>query len=330
MTSPASPPRARGHWLDRVFARYSRGDGLFGDGWGDWQQQREIGRAATDVAVVDPLDVRLSSPVTVRGGYQLFVGEFESPLASDLPKPAGEGRFWWLRPVGVAHEPVWVHMAGTGESGPHRRMTVARPLAKHGASSLILENPFYGTRAPLTQVGNDLGTVAELLQMGRAALREARALVGWLGERGHTKRGVSGYSMGGHIAALTAATFGEPIACVAMATGLSAVPIFCEDALSTAIRWDVLAETVEDPRALMAELVALSDVSRFSPPLVTAACVLLGARNDAYVRTNQVKALHEHWPGSELRWFTGGHVAAYLRRKSLAEALVRAMAALEV
>jgi hypothetical protein len=315
----------RGHWLDRAFARYSRGDGLFGDGWGDWQEQRRIGRAASDVAVVDRLNVHLNAPQTVRSGYRLVVGQFKSPLADDLPGRVRDGRFWWLRPAKSENEPVWVHMAGTGESGARRRLFIARPLAKRGISSLILENPFYGTRAPVGQSGNDLRTVAELLHMGRAAVREARALVGWLGEQGHNRRGVSGYSMGGHIAALAAATFPEPIACAAMATGLSAVPIFTEDELSKAIRWDVLGNEVDDPRALMGELIALSDVSRFSPPPIAKACVLLGARNDAYVRTNQIRALHDHWPGSDLRWFGGGHVAAYVRRKSLVDALLSAI-----
>lgn len=314
-----------GHWLDRAFSRYNRGNGLFVDGWGDWQAQHAIGQAATDIEVIDRLSVTLSPGAKVRGGFRLYTGIFQSPLGDALPPRTRSARFWWLRPRKGDHEPVWLHMAGTGESGANRRLSVARPLARHGISSIVLENPYYGDRAPEGQVGNDLRTVADLVAMGRAAVREARALMGWLGDKGHTQRGISGYSMGGHIAALTAATFPEPIACAPLAAGLSAVPVFCHDTLSQSVRWDVLSQGVAEPRRRMATLVGLSDIDRFSPPVAPKATVLLGARSDAYVRSQQVKALHAHWAGSDLRWFSGGHVSAYIRRKVLVDALLGAI-----
>ena len=312
--------------IDRAFARINRGAGLFGRGFGDFEVHRRIGVAASDVDIVDTLHVRLDSEWIVRGGMRLVGGRFRSPLADVLPDKTRMARFWWLRPPTGDHEPVWVQLAGTNESGPRRRLFIARPLAKRGVSSLILENPFYGVRAPAGQVGNDLGTVSDLLVMGRAAVREARALLGWLGDRGHNQRGVSGYSMGGHMAALCAATYPEPIACAALATGLSAVPIFCADAMSNAIRWDVLGAEHPNPRALMAELVALSDLDRFGPPARPQTAVIVGARHDGYVRPEQVRRLHAHWPQSQLRWCNGGHVAAYVRRRALVDAMADAMA----
>lgn len=320
---------AGGHLVDRAFARWQRGGGLFAQGWGDWELHYRVGAAATDVEAIDPLDVTFTSDRVVRGGLRLLEGVFTSPLGDEVPARTRLGRFWWLRPSaapGSTPEPVWVHMAGTGEGGPQRRLFIGRPLATRGTSSLILENPYYGLRAPVAQQGNDLRTVSDLLRMCRASVREARALLGWLGERGHRYRGVSGYSMGGHIAALAASTYPQPVACAAMASGLSAVPIFCNDALSRSIRWDVLADGApEAAKQRMAQLVGISDLNRFGPPLCPQAAIVLGAQTDGYVRSEQVHALHQHWPGSELRWMRGGHVTTYLRRKPLLDALTDAM-----
>ncbi len=197
--------------IDRAFARFNRGAGLFRGGFGAFEEHREIGEAATDISAVDTLQVMLDTTWTVRGGLRLTTGRFRSPLAASLPERARVARFWWLRPASGEDEPVWVHMAGTNESGPRRRLFVARPLAARGVSSLILENPFYGVRAPVR------------------------------------------------------------------------------------------------PEA----------------------AVIVGARHDAYVRPDQVLRLHAYWPNSRLRWFDGGHVAAYLRRAALVEAMTDAMAGIE-
>ncbi len=316
----------RADWLDLAFSRANRGSGLFAGGWGDWQRQRDAGMGDGGAGPVSTMvHVHLDPPLETRGGLRVHVGRFRSPVADQLPPRARSARVWWLRPPSGDGEPVWLHMAGTNEGGPRRRMYIARPLARRGISTLVLENPLYGIRAPQGQDGNDLRTVADLLLMSRAAVAEARALLRWLADRGHPRRGVAGYSMGGHVAALVAATVDEEIACAAMATGLSAVPIFCSDARGRSIRWDVLGRDTDDPRGRLAELIGGSDLDRFRSPSRTDAAILLGAERDAYVRRDQILALHRHWRFAELRWMGGGHVRAYLRRKDLADAMADAV-----
>ncbi len=281
-----------------------------------------------DLGYVPQIHVELSPTRVIRGRLRLVQGSFASPHAGELPSASRTAHFWWLRPPTGHHEAVWVHLAGTGEGGNRRRLYLARPLAANGISSVILENPYYGVRAPSGQRGNDLNVVADLLRMCRAAVGEARCLLRWLGQHGHRARGVSGYSMGGHMASLAAATFPEPIACAAMASGRSAVPIFTADALSTSIRWDILGEADNQARDRLAALIELADLDRFPVPIRSDATILLGARRDAYVRCEQIEALHQHWPNSQLRWVGGGHVTTYVRRKPLVESLTAAMSTL--
>ena len=42
------------------------------------------------------------------------------------------------------------------------------------------------------------------------------------------------------------------------------------------------------------------------------AAVLVAARHDGYVDVGSVRALQQHWTGSELRVVDGGHVSAFL------------------
>ncbi len=318
-------PRHDGHWLDRAFARLSRGAGLFAQGWGDVEAVAAAGLPGGALQDVPVIDVKLGAARRLRGGLRLSTGTFSSPIADQLPGEAKRAVFWWLRPAEGVEEPVWLHMAGTGEGGHRRRLHLARPLAQQGIGSVILENPYYGARAPSTQRGNNLAQVADLLCMCRGAVGEGRALLRWLGERGHRHRGVCGYSMGGQIAAIVAATVEEPVACAVMAAGQSAVPIFCRDALSSTICWRALGADPRRARERLASLIALADLDRFPMPQRPDAAILLGVARDGYVRPRQVRALHELWSGSELRWVGGGHVGTWLRRGPLVAVLHEAI-----
>jgi pimeloyl-ACP methyl ester carboxylesterase len=65
-----------------------------------------------------------------------------------------------------------------------------------------------------------------------------------------------------------------------------------------------------------------ASVLRLPVPDWTKAAVLVAARRDGFVPTRAVEALHHHWPGSELRWRSGGHATLLWRqRHALADAV---------
>ena len=90
--------------------------------------------------------------------------------------------------------------------------------------------------------------------------------------------GVAGYSMGGTMAAFTAAAVPFPVAAVPAATGCSAAYVYCEGLLSLQIRWDRLGDSA---RAVLAERFERVALDRLPAPARPAAAVLSGGATTA-------------------------------------------------
>jgi hypothetical protein len=58
------------------------------------------------------------------------------------------------------------------------------------------------------------------------------------------------------------------------------------------------------------ECLAPVQLDRFDPPMAPDAAILVSARGDGFIPASEAQALHDHWPGSELRWLDTFHVAA--------------------
>ncbi len=168
-------------------------------------------------------------------------------------------------------------------------------------------------------------TVADLLLMFRATAVEATALLGWLLARGHPKVGISGYSMGGSIAAYAAALFPLPVAVIPLAAAHAAAPVFTEGVLSAVPDWEVLGRTLGGTEAARTRLhEVLSAVATTSlPPLPhPKRAILVAARADGFVPAASTLRLLQHWRGAELRYLPGGHVSAFITGRG---AIVRAI-----
>lgn len=277
-------------WLDHAFGLLARLPGpLFSEGFGD------LGAVDDRYAAIEELDVRLSDGPVREGRFR-------------PPEPAfpGDEAVFWL----VERPFVWIHLPATGDLGPSRRLRLARPLFDQGVGACILEGPFYGARTPPGQRGAMLRTVEDLLRLTRGAVLEARALAHWLMGRG-CRVGFTGFSMGGTLASLAAAHLDEPVPLVPMATGRSAVPIFTSGVLSRNVHPSVRGR-------VLAEQIARADLDRFARP--RGPIRLVGCASDAYVEREQVEALARLYD-APITWVPGGHVAGYVRRGPLVDAL---------
>lgn len=137
--------------------------------------------------------------------------------------------------------PACIHMAGTGDHGFQRRREVlAKPLLKTGIASVLLENPFYGKRKPKEQWKSGLLHVSDLFVMGGCLVVEALVLMHWLKRHGYGPLGLTGVSMGGHMASLAATNWPEPVALIPCMSWASASVVWTEGVLSKAIPWPVL------------------------------------------------------------------------------------------
>jgi pimeloyl-ACP methyl ester carboxylesterase len=221
----------------------------------------------------------------------------------------------------TAERLVELHQKSCKKAKPDA-VALAKRLAQRGIRSLILENPYYGTRHPDPTEPQPIRTVNDFMTMGGAAVSEARGILTWLNEGGW-EAGIAGYSMGGNTAALTSAIVPFPVATAALAASHSPGPVFLDGVLRGGIAWEALGG-LDQEQALRDALDSVS-VLHIDPQPHTAAAVVVGARSDAYVPTTATEALAKHWPGSDLRLLPGGHATlVWFRKDALADAIVDA------
>jgi hypothetical protein len=228
---------------------------------------------------------------------------------------------------------VCLLLASSGDHGYGFRRFLARPLVSQGMGVLLLENPYYGSRRPPGQQGEALRTVADLLLMFRATAVEAVALLGWLLARGHPKVGVSGYSMGGSMAAYSACFFPLPLAVTPVAVAHSAAPVFTQGVLSALPDWEILGRTcggAEAARQRLAELLEALSITHLPPLSNPRRAIIVAARQDGFVPSASTLRLLQHWRGAELRYTRGGHVSTPLTdRRLIARAILDAFSRIE-
>lgn len=272
---------------------------FFTDGWGD---ASIIDTAVLSTDHPQPIPIDWVSEVT-DVGLTTSVGVFESP-AEILPDHARHGAVTRVMPENGADRIV-VLMAAWNEHDSRARFGIARRLAQRGIGSLVLENPYYGIRRPDDHDGQPIRTVADFFRMGIGAVMEGRGLLATIRDSGSVP-GVAGYSMGGNISALVSATTPFPIATAPLAASYSPSPVYLDGALRGGIAWEALGGRLSaEPR--LREALLTASVLDLPAPDHSRHAVLVSARSDAYVPASTTEALQAHWPGSELRWISGGH-----------------------
>lgn len=310
------------HWMDALAGRLmSRRPRFFEDGWGSQALLERLSRGPQGFALPELADMALSTP-RHDGGVWVQEGRFPSPAAvGPLPAASAEARFQLLLPAKAGPlPPVCLFLASSGDHGFGLRRFLAQPLLAAGMGAVLLENPYYGSRRPPGQKGEALRTVADLFLMGRATAVEAVALLGWLLARGHPKVGISGYSMGGSMAAYAACFFPLPLAVVPVAVAHSAAPVFTQGVLSALPDWEALGRTCGGPEAARQRLAGLLEGLSVTglPPLPNPRrAILLAARKDGFVPSASTLRLLQHWRGAELRYLRGGHVSGLIAGRSV-------------
>lgn len=293
------------HWMDRVAGALmvrSRSR-LFPDGWGT------LPPMSSERTRIEVTWQRLET----QEAFDMFDGTFVSP--APLPPATSTGHVRWLQPK--TPRGVCLLLAASNEEGYARRTHLAKRIASEGIAALMLENPYYGLRR-VHDGSPPVRTVGELLSMGSAAVQEAHGIL--LGFEG-LPHGVAGYSMGGNIAGLVAATSSTPLIVVPMAPSPSPAPVFTEGLLSQIVDWRALGQSKEALRGVLDRASILSFPTPPRPDLA----IIVAPRDDGYIPSASTLAIHRHWPGSELRWVAGGHISlAVFGRSHLVGAILDA------
>lgn len=321
-------PRLAPHWLDRAFYLLLARQPFFADGWGDEGVIRDVSLEGAREKPAAPIEIAWG-PERREGAGLLRDGAFDSP-ESRLPAGTRRARVRLLRPSAREARAVCLHFAASGDEGFAMRMRFAAPLLDQGIAALVLENPFYGARRSAGQRGPVPRTVSDMVLMASATVREGRSLLGWLEAQGHRHLGVAGYSMGGQMCAMVAATWPRPLAVAALAPSDSPASVFTEGLLRTHPRWGALRRpggSDDGARTELRDLFLRYAVSALPPPVEPGAAVVVANRQDGVVPCADAERIAGHW-GCELRWLDGGHVAAVIlehpaMRRAVADAFAR-------
>lgn len=187
--------------------------------------------------------------VEEHSSYRILEGHMTSPFVQYLPEvvPKECHRAWFqvLLPQRWPADPLrpmCIHLAGTGDHYFWRRRTLTcRPLLKDsGIASIILENPFYGLRKPKDQVRSNLHCVSDIFVMGGCLVLESIALLHWCEREGFGPLGITGISMGGHMASLAGTNWHKPLGIIPCLSWTTASCVFTQGVMSGAIPWELL------------------------------------------------------------------------------------------
>ncbi|XP_054261066.1 protein ABHD18 isoform X2 [Macrosteles quadrilineatus] len=194
---------------------------------------------------------------------RVMEGHFKSPfvhyLPGLLPEESENAHFQVILPkkwTSNYYKPICLHMAGTGDHYYwRRRQVIAKPLLKEAnISSILLENPFYGLRKPKDQVRSILHNVSDIFVMGGCLILESLVLFHWCQRQGFGPLGVTGMSMGGHMASLAATNWPHPIVLVPCLSWSTASGVFTEGVISGAINWKLLETQFQSDKIYKATL----------------------------------------------------------------------------
>ncbi|KRY76196.1 Uncharacterized protein T4A_12836 [Trichinella pseudospiralis] len=336
---------------------------MFADGWGNPTDliklikfRREMVKRDAVVLLNDQCPSIKEAKIIENNSFVIYSGEFETPVVKLLPElvplPVRYAQFEMILPKERQANscPLCIHMAGTGDHGFWRRRNLlALPLAQQMG------------------IGRScLRYVTDLFVMGACLIFESAVLLNWLIKRGNWPLGLTGISLGGHMASLAAACYSKPVAIVPCLSWTTASAVFTQGVMARAIPWNTLEKQCTDEfrsseiygllssqywndsekinsaennfRAQKLMHVVMDEfthLGKFSSPIDPSLAIVVAALNDAYVPRTGVANLNSIWPEAEIRYVNTGHIGGYLFRQSefrlaICDALQRAAAKYEV
>ncbi|MEO5668553.1 MAG: alpha/beta hydrolase family protein [Bdellovibrionota bacterium] len=299
---------------------------FFDQGWGNETQLKLLSDKALTLLPPAPIEILWDSATSDSNGTHRS-GRFESPLPAHLIH--SEARKAWIElhlPHDANYEtPLCVVFAMTGDEGfEYRFRTLSQQLLRIGIGTLLLENSYYGQRKPKAQRDFRLQTVSEMLSMSVASVMEGKALLKHLRDLGYKNLGVAGVSQGGMVAALVGAQSEFPVAIASSLAAHAPDEVLARGLLSCFVEWNALksADGI-DAKDRLRDLFKVGDVTEFAAPQAPRAAYLLGAKKDAVIPRDSIARIHDHWPGSQLRWIPGTHVTSIFAHSRAFRRLIR-------
>ncbi|MEZ4340663.1 MAG: alpha/beta hydrolase family protein [Sandaracinaceae bacterium] len=307
-------------WLDELYVGLRPRRGVFEDGWGDEAELTHGLDPGLREVAPPPVAIRWTR-ARAHAHARLREGELISPDRG-LPAESRLARVLLVEPREGDARGLVVALSSWGEEDFEGRRQMLAAATRAGVAALILETPFYGARRRVGQDGPRLRYVSDFVTGGRATVLEARALMGWARER-YPRVGVTGYSMGAQVAAMSAVLVPWPVHVVIAACALSPARVFFDGPLRADVERAPLGP---GGHARLRDAMESLSILDLPPPHDPSRARILGTRADAIVSPGDSGAIARHW-GTSVRWLDDGHVSALLwRGHAIGQAVVDAFA----
>ncbi len=310
MSGTTTPPfRPRLDLLGGAFIRLDRRRrSVFPDGWGDESVIHRLTSVEMDGFSVEPAAV-VWRPKEEHRGIRIRKGTYASPVAHLLPIEARAGSVeWWSPPAGDTR--VAVMLPAWNDEGFLERRKLAGAMVASGISVMMLEAPLYGSRRRHDAPPQPIRTLADFMTLGFGTVAEGIALTRVAAEEGTP--GLTGYSMGGSLAALAAAMSADPVAVAPLAASYSPEAVVFDGMIRNGVDWKSFEGRIDTMRAV---LDTASTLHR--PPLPhLATAVLVAATADGFVPPEASALLARHWD-AEIRWVEAGHGTLLARHRPI-------------
>lgn len=217
----------------------------------------------------------------------------------------------WRHPDGPRPTLIFMHGVVADAFWFNSVMFSLRWFYQQGYDILLYTLPFHGYRGghfdPFSGFGYFAHGVAQTNEAMLQAVYDLRIWINYLEAQGAPAIGVSGLSLGGYITALAAAADAR------LAFAIPNAPVVMP--VDMLLEWQPMAWAL---RRLMAKhdlgitelrhAMAVHCPLTWQPAIAPERLLVIGGAGDRFTPPRYVRALHEHWVGSQLHWFPGNHV----------------------
>jgi dienelactone hydrolase len=249
---------------------------------------------------------------TVRTTPRYTVAEVRFPSPIESPDPVNNTvHAEYFRPVGEGRRPAVVVLHILGSDFALSRYLAAR-LADRGVAALFVKLPYYGERRPKDGTRRFLSADIErsILAM-RQGVCDVRRAGAWLAARPEvdpSKLGVTGISLGGIVAAVSAANDPAFKSVALLLAGGRLADVIWEMPEAAAFRemWLASGRTKADVAVLTDPFDPLSYADRLAGKRL----MMIAGTVDEVIPPASVQSLWEATGRPPIRWYDGGHYSS--------------------
>jgi len=291
----------------------------------DQDKYRTIAGTYTTPVLREPIAQKFLPEELKKGYFELHLPNKYQPINDNTYVTTKDGK-----------TPVCILLSGLGDNTMWMRETLfTKTLVEYGIGTLILASPYFLSRQPKLQTSSSAFLyLTDLLVMASLLTVETNSLFDWLHETGEFGPfGISGTSLGGHMACVSASFSYRPLALTPLITPPIGGSPWVQGVLQQSVNYEMLEKDLVNykkagicpenatAQEFMMEALTFSEFSKLPKPIVPSATIQVAAKYDQYIKDSP-EILMNCWPGSSLRMLESGHITAHTKQDTFNKAII--------